>query len=968
MNKLKKSAILLALLCVLPTFPSAAGTGLASNSNADDMAATASNADFSQIKMIGDSIWTGYLDGSVGSLSGEGTKNDPYLLTSAEDLKFLAYQVANEDVDGYSGCYFRLVKDISLSGNSSWLPIGYFDSTGGQLKPFCGAFDGNGYTINNLSISDTSQNYAGLFGSVEGAVIQDLKVSGTIGAKNIAGLIAGSAYDSIITGCTSSGQVRAAGVLGGICGEIYDSTVYACVNRALVLGGSLGTGIQSAAGGICGAAHNAILHSCTQEAETGGTGIAGVSSEGVTGGLVGSLNNSELYNSIVTGKVGSMSSEAMGGLVGEMTGGRLMINRFAGTLAVSVSGVIPDAGLFIGRTGSSVSLGENLKYLYTDSEDKFYINPFGSRLNGLIRPEHHIGVYYSNNSYSLYSPVSSPKFQLQDNYFYEELEAGVLEIENRDLDHWAPAKNGKPVRGFLVTVPDIPHGTLSAIELQNVYAKEITAANPGAVALGNVVSVSTSPIHKTEQPPVYYELKEGSLKWYAADSTADEEIKAGAFGYAFTMPEKHIILDAVYQAMTNGVVLDRNELTMNIKQVRSGSRWNPAISWQIDPQIQLIPTIVPDEVINKIVTWKIVGEDGRTTDAASVDAKGTVKISQDAVWIQEIIKNAVAEQNAKPYINIPSAEQTVICKAVVTTEAGGKQAECMIQVIFSIEDKTYVPVTGIGLNYKNLECRITKTLSGPRKAPKTEYTVSELPQLTVDITPAYADNKDVVWYSDSPDLITVKDGILSIHEAEQIKWLPEETEKTVQITAVTEDGGLQTGCEIKITLETIDKTTSGSSGGGGGSSSGGSSSGKGSSKNSSASIDPGNEREHIYSGTWVEVGDKWQLVLPEGEHAKNQWAYLEGKWYYFDGEGVMQTGWKWVSEKWFYMWPNGTMATGWILQDGRWYLLNHNGEMQTGWQQVADKWYYMLPDGSMAANTATPDGYYVDTFGVWVTN
>ena len=439
--------MLLIAASILSTFPSAADTRKASEPNADSYAATSSDAAFFQADKT-KSIWAGYLDGSVTSLNGKGTKKEPYLLSSAEDLKFLAYQVANEDVHGYSGCYFRLVKDISLTGNSTWLPIGYYGSPGGQLQPFCGNIDGNGCSISSLSISDTAQEYAGLFGCTEGAVIRNLKVSGTIGAKNIAGLIVGSAYDTVITGCTSSGQVRAAGVLGGICGEIYNSTVYASANRALVLGGSLDTSISSAAGGICGAAHNSIIHGCAQEAEAGGTGIAGVSSEGITGGLVGSLNHSELYNSIVTGKVGSMSSEAIGGLVGEMAGGKLMINRFAGTLAVSVSGVIPDAGLFIGRTGSNISLGDNLKYLFVDSEDKFYINPFGSRLNGLIRGEHHIGVYYSNNSYSIYSPVSSPKYQLQDDYFYEELEAGVLEIGNRELDHWAPAKKWKAGEGL----------------------------------------------------------------------------------------------------------------------------------------------------------------------------------------------------------------------------------------------------------------------------------------------------------------------------------------------------------------------------------------------------------------------------------------------------------------------------------------------------------------------------------------
>ena len=87
-----------------------------------------------------------------------------------------------------------------------------------------------------------------------------------------------------------------------------------------------------------------------------------------------------------------------------------------------------------------------------------------------------------------------------------------MEIGKENIHHYAPSKTGDPVRGYLITIPAVDHGTLSVLESQNNFAKEINWANPGAVAKGAKVLVYTSPLNETEsEPPVYYELDRKSV-------------------------------------------------------------------------------------------------------------------------------------------------------------------------------------------------------------------------------------------------------------------------------------------------------------------------------------------------------------------------------------------------------------------------------------------------------------------------
>ena len=1040
---------------------------------------------------------------------GEGTEEEPYEINSDKDLKLLAYHVANEEVDGYEGCYFALTRDISLSDTASWLPIGYFTEAGdSEPKPFKGNFNGQGYRVYNLKISDTTQDYAGLFGSVHGAVIENLTVDGQVNAHSKAALLVGETNDSTISNCSSRGQVRGVGVIGGIVGEAYDSVILECTNTAGVLGGTDADGVNDAyAGGICGSAQSSFMSDCTSDTTDS---YSALYSEGYVGGIAGNIYETEIYNTYVEGKVGSTSADYIGGLVGRMQSGQLKNGRFAGTIGASTSTTLKTAGLFVGYIeGGTIDLGDDLAYLYTDSEDKYSLNPFGNKLTPQIRLEHHIGAYYSNQrDFSLYQMGS---FIKQTNrYFYEELETGVLEIGKENIHHYAPSKTGDPVRGYLITIPAVDHGTLSVLETQNNFAKEINWANPGAVAKGAKVLVYTSPLNETEsEPPVYYELVPDSLSWTTDDFDKEEIIHTNGVETSFTMPEGNITLSAKYRAMTNGVILDKTELTFEIEQIRSGSRWNPQIGWKVtDPQ-KLTATVIPDTAANKNIIWNVKDTDGSSTDVIHVTENGEVSVNQSAKWIQELIQAGVTNQELYPSKKI-TTEGTNYASVTVTTEAGQKRSSAFVTVNFKITDDTVVPVSDVKLDQSELAFEIVRTLEGDRLDPTERYSVTPSKRLYETITPEYADNKNVKWSVGDADMLRIdSEGIVSAKE--NAKWILDliraEEERNKEhpyakkeasgtrsnyVTVTTEDGGKQSVCavnlsfrtddrtiahvasvaldksELKFSIEkvmtgsranpsvsyqvtdaqqltafvmpeeaenkevswnsvneavvsvsgnglvtvlpeaawikalekvdadnlardkyyvstaagtmetsiqvltldgqksaeckvivafkTTDQTQRPSSGSSGGSSSGGGGGGSSRSVIGSA-MSPNSDS----AGTWIQDSTGWWYQNKDGSYPAACWQLLTyngtSDWYHFDEKGYMQTGW--------FTDTDGNRYYLHAVSDGT------RGRMYTGWNLIDGVWYYFNPtsDGTKGAlfmNRQTPDGYRVDASGAWV--
>lgn len=1040
---------------------------------------------------------------------GEGTEEEPYEINSDKDLKLLAYHVANEEVDGYEGCYFALTRDISLSDTASWLPIGYFTEAGdSEPKPFKGNFNGQGYRVYNLKISDTTQDYAGLFGSVHGAVIENLTVDGQVNAHSKAALLVGETNDSTISNCSSRGQVRGVGVIGGIVGEAYDSVILECTNTAGVLGGTDADGVNEAyAGGICGSAQSSFMSDCTSDTTDS---YSALYSEGYVGGIAGNIYETEIYNTYVEGKVGSTSADYIGGLVGRMQSGQVKNGRFAGTIGASTSSTLKTAGLFVGYIeGGTIDLGDDLAYLYTDSEDKYSLNPFGNKLTPQIRLEHHIGAYYSNQrDFSLYQMGS---FIKQTNrYFYEELETGVLEIGKENIHHYAPSKTGDPVRGYLITIPAVDHGTLSVLESQNNFAKEINWANPGAVAKGAKVLVYTSPLNETEsEPPVYYELVPDSLFWTTDDFDKEEIIHTNGAETSFTMPEGNITLSAKYRAMTNGVILDKTELTFEVEQIRSGSRWNPQIGWKVtDPQ-KLTATVIPDTAANKNIIWNVKDTDGSSTDIIHVTENGEVSVNQSAKWIQELIKAGVTNQELYPSKKI-TTEGTNYASVTVTTEAGQKRSSAFVTVNFKITDDTVVPVSDVKLDQSELAFEIVRTLEGDRLNPTERYSVTPSKRLYETITPEYADNKNVKWSVGDADMLRIdSDGIVSTKE--NAKWILDliraEEERNEEhpyakkeasgtrsnyVTVTTEDGGKQSVCAVNLSFRTddrtiahvasvaldkselkfsIEKVMTGSranpsvsyqvtdaqqltafvmpeeaenkevswnseneavvsvSGNGlvtvlpeaawikalekvdadnlardkyyvstaagtmetsiqvltldgqksaeckvivafkttdqtqrpSSGSSGGSSSGGGGGGSSRSVIGSAMSPNFDSAGTWIQDSTGWWYQNKDGSYPAACWQLLTyngtSEWYHFDEKGYMQTGW--------FTDTDGNRYYLHAVSDGT------RGRMYTGWNLIDGVWYYFNPTsdgtkGSLFMNRQTPDGYRVDASGAWV--
>ena len=159
---------------------------------------------------------------------------------------------------------------------------------------------------------------------------------------------------------------------------------------------------------------------------------------------------------------------------------------------------------------------------------------------------------------------------------------------------------------------------------------------------------------------------------------------------------------------------------------------------------------------------------------------------------------------------------------------------------------------------------------------------------------------------------------------------------------------------------------------------------------------------------WILSGSRWWYRHADGSYTRSGWELIDGKWYYFDGEGWMVTGWQWVGDKCYYLTSSGAMAAeawigdyyvdasgawvpgavkdGWILSGSRWwyrhadgsytisdwelingslYYFDSAGWMVTGWQWVGGKCYYLTESGALATDTWI-GSYYVDENGVWI--
>lgn len=166
---------------------------------------------------------------------GNGTKQNPYLISSKTDMENLAINVNNADY--YLGRYFLLTQDL----------IGITRGVGNGLSnlPFKGTFDGGGHTI-DVDINNSYWGYGGLFAIINNATIKNLRITGSIVSRDsYSGGICGWATSSTISNCINDADIISDISAGGICGLAQSSTIINCLNTGNIYS-------DGNSGGICG--------------------------------------------------------------------------------------------------------------------------------------------------------------------------------------------------------------------------------------------------------------------------------------------------------------------------------------------------------------------------------------------------------------------------------------------------------------------------------------------------------------------------------------------------------------------------------------------------------------------------------------------------------------------------------------------------------------------------------------------
>ena len=218
----------------------------------------------------------------------------------------------------FTGTAWASVKNISNSNsnNKGWEAIGTSSS------PFRVDFEGNGFTIKGLYINRPNENNQGLFGVIDGANIRNLIISNAniTGGGNVGVIygIGGKDEESI-------NRVNLLKTLGNLEERSYSLKNVKAINCNV-------HGIKNNIGGLAGTItqkdmriHNSSFYGNVK----GGSSQLGVYEMGV-GGLVGSINYSNIINSHVWGNISGSDDDDfinVGGLVGKIKNSKI-INSF----------------------------------------------------------------------------------------------------------------------------------------------------------------------------------------------------------------------------------------------------------------------------------------------------------------------------------------------------------------------------------------------------------------------------------------------------------------------------------------------------------------------------------------------------------------------------------------------------------------------------------------------------------------
>lgn len=271
----------------------------------------------------------------------DGTAEAPIQISTVTQLK--ALNDSDNDYEALS-LHYVLMNDIELT--SSWAPIGKQYSN--EAQKFIGVFDGRNFSLTNLDV-DSDNDYKALFGYIDGGVVKNLNVSGTVNSDGdyVGGICGYITSQGQIINCTANINVKGSGkYVGGIVGYAANSkgsepnVIINCINKGNING-------KQYVGGIVGySKYPCYALNCGNEGDiyASSTYAAGISSYWYTSDAVNCYN---------TGNVSTAVYYYFGGLIGTTTSAGGVYNSYSTASLSTTSSSTFRAGSIIGNNVGS---------------------------------------------------------------------------------------------------------------------------------------------------------------------------------------------------------------------------------------------------------------------------------------------------------------------------------------------------------------------------------------------------------------------------------------------------------------------------------------------------------------------------------------------------------------------------------------------------------------------------------------
>lgn len=269
------------------------------------------------------------------ALSGSGTKSDPYLISSSEELLEVMNNV-NSGTTDYSGKYLSVTNNLSVALSET-----------ANGKTFRGHLDGGGFII-TLSTSATGGavamfNCVGSVGTVSNIVFEG-SLSGVGAMSSTVCVYNYGSISNITNNCDISSE-NENGIIGGIAASEIATTakIENCVNNATISG-------TTYVGGIVG---NLRVGSVSDSINNGEVSSSSTNSGGIVGGQVAhSANNATITN--CTNNSSIEGTQYVGGIAGNLIVGSVSDSTNSGGITSSSTGCAGIVGI-VGKDQSTIS-------------------------------------------------------------------------------------------------------------------------------------------------------------------------------------------------------------------------------------------------------------------------------------------------------------------------------------------------------------------------------------------------------------------------------------------------------------------------------------------------------------------------------------------------------------------------------------------------------------------------------------